>query len=258
MRLMRGLEKTGLDAKFFVWPPEREPDRAPYRGLKPLEAADAGVFFGRGAPIVEAIDTLRGLSVSAQPRVMAILGASGAGKSSFLRAGLLPRLERDDAHFISFPVVRAERAALTGEAGFVNALTTVVRNRSRAAARAAIQAGAAAVRLFLAERVEAALAQRSIGDETERPPAFLVAIDQAEELFRAEGQEESELLLTLLADLASTDDTPIILVFAIRSDSYESLQSAKPLARLQQIAFSLGPMPRGAYKEVIEGQRAGL
>jgi hypothetical protein len=255
---MRGLEKTGLDAKFFVWPPEREPDRAPYRGLKPLEAADAGVLFGRDAPIVEAIDTLRGLSVRAQPRVMAILGASGAGKSSFLRAGLLPRLERDHTHFISFPVVRAERAALTGETGFVNALTTVVRNRSRAEARAAIQAGAAAVRLFLAERVEAALAQRSIGDETERPPAFLVAIDQAEELFRAEGQEESELLLTLLADLASTDDTPIILVFAIRSDSYVSLQSAKPLARLQQIAFSLGPMPRGAYKEVIEGQRAGL
>ena len=46
MRLMRGLGKTGLDAKFFVWPPEREPDRAPYRGLKPLEAADAALVHG--------------------------------------------------------------------------------------------------------------------------------------------------------------------------------------------------------------------
>jgi hypothetical protein len=131
-RLKVGLRKAGLDPKFFAWPPEAEPDRAPYRGLKSQEAADAGIFFGRDAPIVEAIDRLRGLRAGAPPNLLAILGASGAGKSSFLRAGLLPRLERDDTQFIPFPVVRPERAALTGDTGLVNALAAILPGHSRA------------------------------------------------------------------------------------------------------------------------------
>jgi hypothetical protein len=39
---------------------------------------------------------LRGLREAPPPRLLVILGASGAGKSFFMRAGLLPRLERDD------------------------------------------------------------------------------------------------------------------------------------------------------------------
>src|SRR5271166_7169544 len=50
LRLKRWLDKAGLDPRFFAWPPEGEPDRAPYRGLKALEAEDAGIFFGRDAP----------------------------------------------------------------------------------------------------------------------------------------------------------------------------------------------------------------
>jgi hypothetical protein len=200
--LKRGLEKAGLDARFFPWPPAREPDRAPYRGLKSQEADDAAIFFGRDAPIVDDIDRLRGLRAGASPRLMAILGASGAGKSSFLRAGLLPRLNRDYAQFIPLPVVRPGRAALTGETGLINALAAILPAPSRAESRAAVQAGAGALRSLLAELVQAA-ARRDAGDESERPPAFVVAIDQAEELFRAEGREESESLLALLAQLAA-------------------------------------------------------
>jgi hypothetical protein len=253
LRLKRGLEKAGLDARFFPWPPEKEPNRAPYRGLKPQEADDAGIFFGRDAPIVEAIDRLRGLRAGAPPRLMAILGASGAGKSSFLRAGLLPRLKRDDAQFIPLPVVRPERAALTGETGFVNAIAAILPARSRADLRAAAHAGADALRPLLAELVRAAAGRRGAGDESERSPAFVVAIDQAEELFRTEGREESESLLALLADLAAGDDPAVIVIFTIRSDSHDALQSAKALEGLRQVAFSLLPMPRGAYNDVIEG-----
>ena len=253
LRLKRGLEKAGLDPKFFAWPPEGEPDRPPYRGLKPQEASDAGIFFGRDAPIVEAIDRLRGLRVAAPPRLMAILGASGSGKSSFLRAGLLPRLKRDDTQFIPLSVVRPERAALTGETGLVNALAAVLPAHSRADLRAAAQAGAGALRPLLAELVRATAARRAAGDESERPPAFVVPIDQAEELFRTEGREESESLLALLADLAAGDDPTVIVIFTIRSNSYDALQSARALEGLRQVAFSLPPMPRGAYQEVIEG-----
>src|SRR5262249_48176887 len=55
---------------------------------------DAGVFFGRKQEITEylgILDTLRGRDRS---QVLAISGASGSGKSSLLRAGLIPRLRR--------------------------------------------------------------------------------------------------------------------------------------------------------------------
>jgi hypothetical protein len=90
--------------------------------LRPLEADDAGIFFGREAPVIEAIDRVRGLAQATPPRLMVILGASGAGKSSFLRAGLLPRLGRDPLTFLPLPVIRPERAAINGETGLVSAL----------------------------------------------------------------------------------------------------------------------------------------
>lgn len=69
-RLRNGLEKAALDPKFFAWPPEPEPDRAPYRGLAPLDGVDAGIFFGRDAPIVEASDLLRGLQRGIAKRII--------------------------------------------------------------------------------------------------------------------------------------------------------------------------------------------
>ena len=60
-RLKAGLMRAGLDARFFQWPPDDDPDRPPYRGMRPLEADDAGIFFGREAPTIEALDRLRGL-----------------------------------------------------------------------------------------------------------------------------------------------------------------------------------------------------
>ena len=104
--------------------------------MRPLEAEDAGIFFGREAPTIEALDRLRGLTEAAPPRFLVILGASGAGKSSFLRAGLLPRLARDDRNFLPLPIVRPERAALTGETGLIRSLEAAFRG-ARAARRPA-------------------------------------------------------------------------------------------------------------------------
>ena len=254
IRLKRGLQKAGLDARFFAWPPETDPRRSPYRGLKPLEADDAGIFFGRDAPIVEATDRLRGLAAGAAPRIMVILGASGAGKSSFLRAGLLPRLVRDDTHFVALPPIRPERAAITGENGLLKALEYVCPNRTRAELRSAVQAGEIGVRPILEELAQMTYRQTLAEEGTAKPPAIVVAIDQAEELFRAENANEGQALLTLVRDL-TTSDAPVsvIAIFVIRSDSYDALERAKPLEGLRQDALPLLPMPRGAYKEVIEG-----
>src|SRR5262245_47805132 len=145
-RLKGGLQRAGLAASWFAWPPENDRNRSPYRGLKPLEGDDAGIFFGREAPTIEAIDRLRGLTEAAPPRLLVILGASGAGKSSFLRAGLLPRLGREDRTFLPLPVMRPERAAISGETGLLRALEGVFAKAGlktpRAELRAAIDGGA--------------------------------------------------------------------------------------------------------------------
>ncbi|MFF4399714.1 hypothetical protein [Streptomyces sp. NPDC001480] len=63
--------------------PEAEP---PYRGLARFEAADAALFFGRDRLTDRLVELTR------STRFTAVFGPSGSGKSSLLRAGLIPRL----------------------------------------------------------------------------------------------------------------------------------------------------------------------
>jgi len=244
-RLKAGLTRAGLDPKFFAWPPAEEPDRAPWRGLEALSARDAGVFFGRDANVIEALDALRGLREGAPPRLLVLLGASGAGKSSFLRAGLLPRLARDEAQFVALPPIRPERAAVTGANGLVAALAAAAQplGVTLAQIREAARQGAAAL---------APILRRLAARKDAAPATIVIAIDQAEELFRPEGAAEGEALLTLLRDLVAGDDPPVAALFAIRSDAYDALERARPLEGLRQQALPLPPMPRGAYQTVIE------
>jgi hypothetical protein len=173
-RLRIGLQQAGVDAKFFKWPPETDPDRAPYRGLRPLEGEDAGIFFGREGPTLIGLDTLRGLRAAAAPRTLVILGASGSGKSSFMRAGLLPRLQRDDRHFLPLPVIRPERAVLTGVGGLIASLEQALRSvhlsRTRSDLRQAISSGWSAVAPLLSELSDAKVSQLEVGLGTDCEP----------------------------------------------------------------------------------------
>jgi WD40 repeat protein len=261
-RLRIGLELAGLDAKFFEWPPKEDPKRPPYRGLLPLEAADAGIFFGREAPTIEALDRVRGMREGAGPRFLVVLGASGAGKSSFLRAGLLPRLARDDRNYLVLPVIRPERAAINGEAGLLQSVHSAFGTRglsiSRAEIRDAIMAGPANFRELLKALIAGVRTAPAADDVNTRAPTVVLAIDQGEELFLTEGASESAALLSLLRDLLDADAPAVLMVFTIRSDSYEQLQTAKAFEGMAQQTLSLTPMPRGAYQAVIEGPAARL
>jgi TIR domain len=108
-QLKKAIEGTGIGPENFAWPPKGASDRAPYRGWDPFEDIDAGVFFGRDAVIVRGTDDLRGMRTSGLKSLFVVLGPSGSGKSSFLRAGLIPRLQRDDLHFLTLGVMRPER-----------------------------------------------------------------------------------------------------------------------------------------------------
>ena len=105
-RLLDALRALGIGAEHFPWPPPNDPDRAPYRGWAPLEESDAAVFFGRDVAILRGLDELRGMRKTGLKSLFVVLGPSGSGKSSFLRAGLLPRLRREDRLFVPLGIVR--------------------------------------------------------------------------------------------------------------------------------------------------------
>jgi DNA-binding SARP family transcriptional activator len=69
--------------------PSTAPVRNPYKGLRPFGEEDADDFFGRESLVAELV-----AAVGAGTRLLALVGPSGSGKSSVIRAGLLPALRR--------------------------------------------------------------------------------------------------------------------------------------------------------------------
>jgi len=221
-QLLLGLRATAIAPDTFVWPPPEDPHRAPYRGWQPLEAVDAAIYFGRDAQINEALSAVREIRASGESQVFAILGPSGVGKSSFLRAGLLPRLRREDTHFLTLEIVRPERAVLTGDRGLAQAIHNV---RGRLGLlqpllgeirRGCLESDVQSLRIWLREAQEAA-SGRIVSSEYPGLPTLVLPIDQGEELFgidalRAGSDEvsESSRFLSLLAQLVSNtqDDGP--------------------------------------------------
>lgn len=252
--LKRGLEKAGNGAETFEL--QKDPSdpsgwRAPYRELEALEPEDACVFFGRSADIMLGMDTLRRLVTRKPPRLLVILGASGAGKSSYLRAGLWPRLLRDDSQWLPLRAIRAGRGgAIEGGEGLLAALEDVHRRFALRASRADLRQRIATPEAFvtLLRDLRQAAARRAL--LTEPPfPLPVLCLDQAEEVFAADAGLESEKLLRLAR--AAIDADAALLLATIRSDSYGLMQSANLLARVQQTPFSLGPVPQGEIARVI-------
>jgi len=86
-------ELAVIDQRTRQWQPEpAEPSasgpRCPYRGLLPYDQAHAAVFCGRERLTAELAGLLAGTGI------VMVTGASGAGKTSLLRAGLVPALAR--------------------------------------------------------------------------------------------------------------------------------------------------------------------
>ncbi|MFG1774425.1 TIR domain-containing protein [Nocardia salmonicida] len=257
-RLRYGLRAAGIGADTFAWPPPGDPGRAPYRGWEPLESVDAAVYFGRDAQIGRAMDAVRGLRGLGGGHLFVVLGPSGVGKSSFVRAGLLPRLARDDRHFLTMDIVRPHRRALTGDAGFARSIHALrVGVGLRRPGLTEIEDSVRDIEQVRAWLIEAQQAARErVLDSDEDPvPTLILPIDQAEELFGPEAGEQAGVLLTLLGGLLDRErGITMIAVATIRSDRYEPLQTAPMLASVAVRPFDdLKPMPQAQFKEVIVG-----
>ncbi|MFI0907069.1 AAA family ATPase [Streptomyces sioyaensis] len=73
---------------------EWDRDQPPYPGLEAFTEDDAAVFFGRDREIAELVGRLHPAVPGRAQRFVAVVGPSGSGKSSLVRAGLLPALAR--------------------------------------------------------------------------------------------------------------------------------------------------------------------
>ena len=100
LRLLTGLRAAGLHPEdSFAW----DSARSPYPGMMPFAVEDAAVFFGRDAEARRLVELLQPTPLRRSGRFVAIVGPSGSGKSSLLRAGLLPRLARSPEQWVLLP-----------------------------------------------------------------------------------------------------------------------------------------------------------
>lgn len=191
--------------------PGQRTDACPYRGLEPFRAADASWFFGRDGAADALADKVRQTSRAGGGTVV-LLGASGAGKTSLLQAGLLPRL---------------------GEVAPVRAVTvtpTAYPLRSLAHALAEPLGQPAA-------EVEKHLSQ---GHFPAGGEGLLLVVDQGEEIFALCADEQERH--TYLAAVCSAP----LAVLAMRADFYEQCLAHRPLAgALERASVTLGAMSRG-------------
>jgi WD40 repeat protein len=261
-QLRDAIRGAGTGPENFVWPPRRDPERPPYRGWQPFEDIDAGVFFGRDAATVRGLDELRGMRNDGLKSLFVVLGPSGSGKSSFLRAGLVPRLQREDRHFLTLGVMRPQRAALTGTMGLAAAIDS---------ARRALKLGGTPLGDIKTacmgdpERVAALLvelrtvaAERLLSSKRDAiAPTLVLPLDQAEELFAADAGPEADQFLALMVKMfgqLNANEVGLIVAASIRTDRFEVMQNHPALSGVNTVLFDeLKPMPPTQFKEVIEG-----
>ncbi len=191
--LRQWLESRGLLGPRIAWPKEKG---SPFPGLAPFEAEHAAVFFGRARVIDEA---RRRLAAAAErgTAFLLIVGASGSGKSSLARAGLIPRLTTPGV-VASVDLWRVARMKPgEGQAGPLTALATALlapdalpelahgdyptaaslADNLRRGGTASVQPISSA----LARVAEAA--QRERHADQPPKPALVLLVDQFEELF---------------------------------------------------------------------------
>ena len=184
-----------------------EPEN-PFVGLAPFQRSDAARFFGRGRDVAALVTLLR-----SQPLVT-VAGASGAGKSSFVRAGVIPSLERSGQTWESF-VLRPGRQPLAG-------LADLLAEATRATTAGAPEAASAPSPEVLAEMLRrqpghlgAALRARC----QRRRGHLLLFVDQFEELYTLGADRATrEAFVRCLEGAADDASSPLRVVLAVRSD----------------------------------------
>jgi WD40 repeat protein len=250
--------------------------QSPYRGLQYFDVGDADLFFGRELLTAKLVGrllsrgageqgsrgdvTLAPLLPISPARFLAVVGASGSGKSSVVRAGLVPALQgaEGSSHWLIHIItptahpLEALAASLTRDSESVTATTTLIDDMSRESRSLHVF-----VRKLLAQAPtpSPALPLRGGG-------RFLLIVDQFEELFTLCRHEDERRAFVdnLLTAVDPETAGPTLVVLTLRADfyahcaQYDNLREA--LARQQEY---IGPMSLEELRQAIElpAQRAG-
>lgn len=213
---------------------------SPYKGPRPFEARDAGKFFGRRTETRE----VAGLVVAS--KVVVLHAASGAGKTSLLEAGVIPRLVGKG--FDVLPVARVGGWLAGVEPGANLAILNVV---SAWTARPAAELEGLEIADALAGRREES------GDGRVRPR--LLVIDQFEELFTAEpvrSADRAEFMRQLQDALAA--DPGARLILAAREDYLAHLEDLlAPYWHVPRRNVRIELLREDAARAAIVGPAAG-
>ena len=196
---------------------------SPFRGLNPFEFENADLFFGRARAIADCMGRLEQQAANGKAFLL-IYGMSGSGKSSLLRAGLLPSITRPGA----VAGISSWRRCLVRPSEGPDPITSLAAGLLREGALPELACEPAALAQLCWSSPDRALAlirqahAKAAAAEAGSVPTqlrLIVAVDQMEELFTTEGEPAArEVLVRLLTALAGSGLAWVIAT--IRSDFF--------------------------------------
>jgi serine/threonine protein kinase len=213
---------------------------SPYPGLTAFQETDADRFFGRGRDVARMVARVRELPI------MGIIGPSGVGKSSFIRAGVGPALKASGERW-EVVTMRPGRQPIAALASIVQRLTTrsntdlEVQNEEHDQLAHRLRSEPGFMGSLLRQRA------RQLGGN------ILLFVDQFEELYTLVGdQEERRAFTAALTGIADDTTAPLRVVVSMRSDFLDRIsEDPRFMDELSRGFVFLSSPDRAALREAL-------